>query len=452
MASLGSNDRSIVTVTALGHALVHTYELSLPILMTIWLEELTTTRAELGLIVGLGYALFGAGALPGGMLADRFGSRTLIVACLAGMAGSFLVLSLSGTLWTIGGALVVWGLAASVYHPAGLSLISRGAVERGYAFAYHGIAGNAGIALGPLVTALLLMAVDWQTAVLLLALPAAGAAIYAWGISVNETAADPPAEPGPEGTSRSGSESRATGGGPTADGPSSDSNRATTGLDRFLSRSRDLLASAFLAVFVIAMLSGLYYRGVLTFLPDLLAGFPGFDPVQLGEIKLEPARYLYAGILTVGMAGQYAGGWLTDRIPLERGLALSFTVLAAVALAFLPVAAWGLGGVLGLSVVLGFFLFVVQPLYQALVAEYSPSDTRGLSYGYAYLAVFGLGAAGAAMSGWLIDRFGPASLFYTLAGIAAAAAAVSAWRARRARTSRTRSEHPEPEVEAGAGR
>lgn len=449
MASLGSNDRSIVTVTALGHALVHTYELSLPILMTIWLEELATTRAELGLIVGLGYALFGAGALPGGLLTDRFGSRTLIVTCLAGMAGAFLLLSLSGTLWTIGAALVAWGLAASVYHPAGLSLISRGAIERGYAFAYHGIAGNAGIALGPLVTALLLMVVDWQTAVLLLALPAAGAAAYAWGISVNETAAEPHPDPVRARSSPSASDPRPSGAAPTTNGPSAEPDRTRAGLDRFLSRSRELMASAFLAVFVIAMLSGLYYRGVLTFLPDLFASFPGFDPVQLGEVQLEPARYLYAGILTVGMAGQYAGGWLTDRIPLERGLALSFTVLAAVALVFLPVAAWGLGGVLGLSVVLGFFLFVVQPLYQALVAEYSPSDTRGLSYGYAYLAVFGLGAAGAALSGWLLDQFGPASLFYTLTGIAGAAAVVSGWRAR---TSRGRSEEPEPEVEAGARR
>ena len=98
MSPFGGNDRSIVSVTAVGHALVHTYELSLPIFMTIWLTELATSRSELGLVVGLGYALFGAGALPGGMLTDRFGSRRLIAGCLGGMAASFALLALSSSL------------------------------------------------------------------------------------------------------------------------------------------------------------------------------------------------------------------------------------------------------------------------------------------------------------------------------------------------------------------
>ncbi|MDR9382281.1 MAG: MFS transporter, partial [Natronomonas sp.] len=89
---MNGNDRSIVGFVMAGHGMVHIYELSIPILMTIWLLEFSTTAALLGTVVAVGYGLFGVGALPGGLLVDRYGSRTLVVGCLAGMGLSFLVL------------------------------------------------------------------------------------------------------------------------------------------------------------------------------------------------------------------------------------------------------------------------------------------------------------------------------------------------------------------------
>ena len=74
-----SNDRSIVGPYDDAHAMVHTYELSIPILMTLWLEEFALSKAVLGGIVAVGYGLFGLGAVPGGVLSDRFGSKRLIV-------------------------------------------------------------------------------------------------------------------------------------------------------------------------------------------------------------------------------------------------------------------------------------------------------------------------------------------------------------------------------------
>ena len=123
---MDGNDRRIVGLAGTAHALLHTYELSVPILVVIWLTEFSTTAAELGIVVSVGMALLGLGALPGGVLADRYGSKKLIALCLAGMGGSFLVLSVAPTaaadmldglqlLWTspavvdIALALVQWG-------------------------------------------------------------------------------------------------------------------------------------------------------------------------------------------------------------------------------------------------------------------------------------------------------------------------------------------------------
>jgi MFS family permease len=427
------NDRAITGLVMLAHAAVHTYELSLPLLLLVWAEEFVAleipllgtfpaTAFVLGAVLTAGYAPFGIGALPGGVLADAYGSRRLIVGCLVGMGVAFGGLALAPSLLWVAVALFVWGVAASVYHPAGLSLISKGVDERGSAFAYHGVAGNLGIAVGPLVTAVLLFVVgDWRVVVGLLAVPALVGAFAAARVDVDETAAVTAADGG-DSDSDGGAGARASG--------------SITSLSEFLADSRVLFASAFVLAFGVAMLSGLYYRGVLTFLPDLLGRFPSLQPVEVAGYprSLEPQQYVYSGLLMVGVLGQYVGGKATDRVPVELGLVAGYATLALFALLFLPVASLGLGPLLAVGSVLGFALFVVQPFYQATIAEYTPAEARGLSYGYTYLGVFGVGALGGALAGFVLTVADPGALFVVLAVLAGLAAlcGLALYRRRRA--------------------
>ncbi|GAA0239314.1 hypothetical protein GCM10009000_063600 [Halobacterium noricense] len=71
------------------------------------------------------------------------------------------------------------------------------------------------------------------------------------------------------------------------------------------------------------------------------------------------------------------------------------------------------------------FLFGEQPLMQATVADYSSSDTRGLSYGYTYVGVFGVGALGATIAGYILTKASFSWLFVVLAVLAVVAAIVS---------------------------
>ena len=391
-----------------GHAMVHTYEMSIPILMTIWLLEFSVSAAILGAAVTVGYGLFGVGALPGGILVDRYGPRVLISACLVGMGVSFLLLSLAPGIVAVTVALAVWGVAASIYHPAGLTLISNGVEERGKGFAYHGMAGNAGIAFGPLATALLLLAFDWRLVAALLAIPALIAAVAGLLISFDPTAA---VELTDGGSDRSTGDSLA---GVAAD-------------------TRRLFTIGFLTVFVIVSFNGLYYRGVLTFLPDLLGDFLEttvgtvelLDPESPMAEEFDLAQYLYVALLTVGIAGQYVGGRLTDAVDPERGLVLMLGLLTAIAVLFVPVAGTGLPQLLVASAVLGFVLFALQPLTQATIATYSPPDSRGLSFGYTYLAIFGIGALGAAIVGAVLTYFSESEMFLVLAGFSASGAVLA---------------------------
>ncbi|MFC4248971.1 MFS transporter [Natribaculum luteum] len=402
---MNHNDRSIVGFVMVGHAMVHTYELSVPILMTIWLLEFSVTAAVLGTAVAVGYALFGVGALPGGVLVDRYGSRTLITACLVVMGLSFVLLSVAPGIGAVTAALAVWGIAASVYHPAGLTLISNGVRDRGRGFAYHGMAGNVGIAMGPLLTALLLLAFDWRVVVAILSVPALIAAVAGVLIDFDETAAVELADGGSD---------------PHAGGQS---------LSSLVDDTRRLFTLAFVTVFVIVAFNGLYYRGILTFLPDLLGDFlaAAVGDVRLGLFapdspmaeEFDLAQYLYAGLLMVGIAGQYVSGRLTDVIEPEQGIVGMLAALTGIALVFAPIARAGLAPLLVVSIVLGFVLFALQPLTQATIAKYSPPDARGLSFGYTYLAIFGIGALGAAIVG-TVRTYAPVwAVFAVLAAFSA---------------------------------
>lgn len=399
---MDTNDRSIVGFVMVSHSMVHIYELSVPILMTVWLVEFSTTSAVLGTAAAIGYGLFGVGALPGGLLVDRFGSRRLIVACLVGMSVSFLVLSLAPGVIGITVALALWGLAASIYHPAGLTLISNGVQDRGQVFAYHGMAGNAGIAGGPLVTALLLLTFEWRLVAAILAVPAAIAAVIGLTVSFDPTAAVDVDDGEPE-------------------------RRSPASLAEFGSETRRLFTIGFLLVFCIVSFNGLYYRGVLTFLPELLGDFLTaavgdvqlglFDPDSPVAAEFDLSRYLYAGLLTVGIGGQYLGGRLTDRIEPDRGLTVMLGVLTTIALVFVPLVQTGLAGLLLGSFVLGVALFAIQPLSQATIAKYSLPESRGLSFGYTYLAIFGIGALGAAITGTVLTYSSVSVMFLVLASL-----------------------------------
>ncbi|MGZ0745822.1 MFS transporter [Haloparvum sp. AD34] len=404
-----ANDRGLVQFTALAHALFHTYELSIPLFVGLWMAEFGVSAAVIGVVVGAGYGLVGIGALPSGILADRLESRRLILLSVVGMGASFLLVSLARGVVTLGVAVVVWGAFASLYHPCGLSLISRSAEARGTVFAYHGAGGNVGTAAGPLVTALLLLAVEWRVAVALLALPAFVAAFVGSRIQFESVAAEDVGEEVGE----------------EIDGSTDTSSEGSAGtlrddLRRTAADTRSLFGLGFSVAFVAVLLYGTYYRGLLTFLPDVLAGSTALAPIDVLGREVNPSQYVYSALLAVGIGGQYAGGRLTDRLPSTTAFTGSLGVLVALALLFPVASSVGVVPLVAVSLALGFFVYGTAPIYQVVIAEQAADDVHGLSYGYTYLAMFGIGALGASMAGAVLTYATSSTLFVALAAIAAA--------------------------------
>lgn len=383
----------------IAHAAFHAYELAIPVFLVVWLSEFSTTAAVIGFVVGIGYALVGFGAVPSGILADKYGSKRLVLGSILIMGAGFGLLGLSPNLWVLTLALIIWGIGASIYHPAGLSLLSRGAEQRGAAFAYHGAAGNVGTVIGPLFAAVGLVFFDWRFVAGLFVIPAIIAVVLAFRLEFDETAA--------------------------VDSETDTDSNGITSLTELITDTRLLFTGGFIIVFVIVMVYGMYFRGILTFLPEILSGVDFFSRQQVLGYEIEPSQYVFAGLLLVGIFGQYAGGRLSDMYSVELTLVGSFAILITASLLFVPAATTGVLPLLVICFLIGFFLYLIAPVYQAAIANYVSADTHGLSYGYTYLGTFGVGSLGAPIAGSALAFTNESTLFVILAGFVGIAAVLS---------------------------
>jgi MFS family permease len=340
--------------------MVHVFELSIPVFIAIWLFEFGVTPAVIGITVTVGYALFGLGSLPSGILADYISSKKLILFCLLGMATSFYVLSISQSLIMISFALFLWGTAASIYHPTGLSLISRKVESPGVVYAYHGIAGNIGTAIGPLITILLLGHFNWRVAASILATISLLVALLSYRIKIDDSFGD----------------------------------STTNNIN----------------------LNWGVIKQSLTFLPVVLSLLFSVN-ISLAGISFDFSNYFYAGILIIGAFGQYVAGILSDHFKPELPLLFGYSILGLLALIFLPASQSGIAVFALFGAVLGFFLFFIQPLQATLISRHTPPETRGLSFGITFTGIYGIGAFGGAAAGGILTYFSPSLLFSILAAI-----------------------------------
>jgi len=363
---LSANDRHLLGYTTVAHALDHAVILSIPLFVPIWLGEFGVSRGEIGLAVTIMTALFGVTALPAGLLSDRLGSDVLISIFLATTGIALLLVPFIDGFVGLTVVLALVGAAAGLYHPPALSFISREADEATKGFAYHGLGANLGIGLGPLVLTLGLAVADWRTVLPFLAVPLLGFAVL-FALRGPDDYPDDPAY--------------------TDDGD-------------VRSRLRPFLGLTFGLIVVMYVAAGLYYRGVLTFLPDFLDTVASLPVLSVGSVSFEPGRWVYSTILLVGAIGQIAGGNLGERYGPGRVLLGIFVATSA---ALVGLSALGGGAVLVAGFLFGILLFTLPPLQSAIVSEYVPAASQGFGYGLVFAINFGIGSLGATLAGTVID-------------------------------------------------
>ncbi len=373
---MNPDERRIMTYIAMAHGLAHILELTYPAMLTR-IEDDFGIRAVVtgGIATMFGWA-FGSSAIPAGFLADRLGSRQVLVYAFSGSAVMAVLVGLSPNEWWLGAALLGLGLTAGLYHPAGISLVAQGVRQRGMGLGFHGVAGNVGQAMAPAIAIGLAVLVDWRLAFFFVGGLSALLALVMATTRLNV---------------RAGSETVAV-----VDAAEEAGDQSTKEGNRFF--------VPLLLVYAAFIVSGMVYRGAITYLPKHLEDFVNDD---FG------GAFVTVALLT-GAVGQLIGGGLSQRYRLEP-LAPIICLLTVPPLVLTGVVTgWALVVIASAFV---FFYFAAQPLWTGLIADYSPPGAIGRSYGFSFFAGFGLGGTGGVIAGAFVDIWDTQAAFLGLSAI-----------------------------------
>lgn len=384
MTRMPASTLRLVLLISCAHALVHAFELALPAVEQMIGDEFGVGKEATG-YMGMAWRLpFGLGAVLAGWLADRYGSRPLLIVYLIGCSATAVLASWSPSFDILMLIMLVMGCFASIYHPAGLALISRATTPetRGAALGLHGVFGSLGIAGAPFGAMLLFSSgsLSWRDYYLILTVPAM--LIAAWLLR-DEL--------------RHRKQARTTV--EVAVTNETDSNDSIQ-WKRYL-----VLVSA-------GAMSGFVYGAFMHFLPRYL-DTAGMRPENWTPESFRNA--LAAAVLVFGAVGQAIAGRLCRPGRLEG-------LLVVVLFANVPPLIW-MAFAEGherfvAACLLAIFYFMNQPIYNSLIAQHIPSSRRSMGYGFSNMMCFGVGAFGPYFAG----QFASDTVVYgSLAAVAATA-------------------------------
>jgi len=359
-------ERRIIAYTSAAHSLIHILEWTYAALLIKISLEFDLGFFLLGALGNVAAFTFGFGALPSGFLTDRLGSRRVLYVCMLGSGLSAVLVGISQTSLMLGIALGLMGLTMGLYHPAGIALIAQRVRQRGMALGLHGVSGNLGIAITPLLAGGLAFAFDWRAAYFFLAALAVALGLLLRYVSLGGETQRAEAEPMPAQPSQ---------------------------------RSGSPLVPLIL-IYSVFVLNGFVYSASRTFLPTHISS-EGSEAI--GDVLATLA-------LLMGAVGQYIGGSLSQRFPLER-LAPLMAIMIVPCLIVMGVTSGALLVVAAGGFVM--FSFGSQPIYTGLIADYTPGRLLGRSYGISFFAAFGLASVGSTYAGFFAARWDSTSAVFT---------------------------------------
>lgn len=140
-----------------------------PLLPTIE-KELAISHGQAGFFFFLISAGYLSGLLGSGFLSARSSHRQTILISGSGVGLALFFLSLSNSLWAMGGGLYVLGLAAGLYMPSAIATITALVDQRhwGKAIAIHELAPNLAFFAGPFIAELFLKHSTWRASLAVL--------------------------------------------------------------------------------------------------------------------------------------------------------------------------------------------------------------------------------------------------------------------------------------------
>ena len=372
----------------------------------------------------------GVVSLPGGVLTDalrRYWGWVMAV-CMAFFGVGWLLMAAAG--WQVPGsawltsqelvsaaessalnpagyALLIFGMAivavaASVWHlPAMAALSAHFSHRRGSVLSFHGVGGNVGDVLGPVLTGILLVTLTWQAIITIYAaVPLFLAFLVFWAFrDIGQRA-------------QAAAEEQSTG----------DTMRSQIEETKLLVRNARVWG-----ITLVAGLRGMAYIGFVTVLPLYLADELGLTSnSEHGDFENLVIRGSLIGLLVlVGIFASPVAGYISDRLGRKLVLIPGMLALAAITLLMAPFGD-SLAVMSALLAALGLFLYSDQPILTAAAMDVVREGTAATTLGLMSTSRFLFSAASPIIAGWLYD-INADNLFYYTAALYAVAVVILAF-------------------------
>ena len=349
-------------------------------------------------VLWLGSAL---GQLPGGIIADRYNERSVLIAGTLVVAGALALVVTAPTPFVLFAATALVGVGQSLYPIARITMLSKIYPDRiGSALGVTMATGDLGQTVLPPIGGALAAAVAWQVGLGFIAPLLLFAAVALWVIlpeptsiapdsasdSSAERSTEPSAEPSTEPSAERSTEPSAE---PSAE-PSTTGSLSVENARSVISDLRD---------------ANLTFVAFILFLYILIwQSFTGLYPTYLVEVKglsSSLAGLLFSAFFAFGVVIKPVAGAAYDQIGIRKSL-LIVLVGPVVGLAALPLIEgfWPLAAITALvSTMLG-----SGAITQSFLSDAIPAEIQGTGLGVVRTTTATLGAAGPVLFGAIADR------------------------------------------------
>ena len=362
-------EKIILSITGGSHLSVHALMLALPSLIPVIRNEFNVGLDTLGFVVTVSGFMFGLGAIPSGWAEKHFGGRSLLLIYQIGSSLSALLVAVSGSFVMMIVGLGFMGFFCSIYHPAGLTLISHRVKLLTKGMAIHGIFGSTGSALGPLLATTLAALISWRSAYAFLG-------IFNGFLAVITFLAIPYRK------------------------------RSEIPEEEFVNHNVKTNKPALIFYFLTNGLMGMAYYGFTTFMPLHFAeNTTSILPTLTANMK---AGIFPTMVFIAGIGGQLVGARIGELF--YKPKALIYIIMANIPVLILMGYSSDILLIIS-GIFLGVAYFSSQPIGNTLIANFTNSQNRGIAYGISFFISFGIGSFAAGFSGIIAEKMGVAAVF-----------------------------------------